>query len=132
MQPVRNNRFRMRRRTAVWLWQLTERLPGSATFKGACVKIAHEGGFWTLIALYFTFLASRWPIIAIFLFAWLSQLILGGCIVTVVERLLTNNRTTIMDPWLQRFGLPCTHRWRMRLTLIASSSALLVMMADQF
>lgn len=122
----------MRRRTAVWLWRLTNRLPGSAAFKGAFVKFLHEGGFWVLIALYFAVPASRWPIIAIFLFAWVSQLVLGACIVTIIERMLTNDRTTIMDPWLRRFGLPCTHRWRMRLTLIASSSALLVMLAEQF
>lgn len=92
----------------------------------------HEGGFWVLIALYFAVPASRMPIIGIFLVAWLSQLLLGACIVTIIERMLTNDRTTIMDPWLRRFGLPCTHRWRMRLTLLASSSALLVMLADQF
>jgi fructose-specific phosphotransferase system IIC component len=131
MQILVSNRFRMRRRTAVWLWRLTERLPGNAAFKGAFVKMLHEGGFWLLIALYFAVPASRMPIIAIFLVAWISQLLLGACIVTIIERMLTNDRTTIMDPWLRRFGLPCTHRWRMRLTLIASSSALLVMLLDQ-
>jgi|GEM_PF-2060990 len=131
MQTLLSNRFRLRRRTAVWLWRLTWRLPGSATFKGAFVKMLHEGGFWLLIALYFALPASRLPVMAIFLFAWISQLVLGACIVTIIERMLSNDRSTILDPWLRRFGLPCTHRWRMRLTLMASSSALLVMLLDQ-
>lgn len=127
MISISNKRFRLRRRSAMWLWQMSAALPGEDAFKAKILKVVHEGGFWLLLALYFFYPAAQLPILLLFLGTWLTQITLGACVLTIIERKLSNDRSTIMDPWLRRFGLPCNHAWRLRLTLFASTGALLLM-----
>lgn len=131
MSPISLHRFRMRRRLAAYIDRRLQWLPFNESQKAMLVKGIHEGGFWLSFALYWLWPAARPAILVLYLLVWASQLWLGGCLLTILERYYSQQRTTIMDPWLRRMGLPQNHQWRIRLTLFASSGSLLLMLVER-
>lgn len=131
MPSLSLHRFRMRRHLAARIDRALQLLPLSIRQKATLVKLIHEGGFWVSFALYWLWPAARPAILGLYLLVWASQLWLGGCLLTILERHYSQQRTTIMDPWLRWMGLPQTHPWRIRLTLFASSGSLLLMLLER-
>lgn len=131
MPSLSLHRFRMRRHLASRVDRALSLLPMSSKHKAILVKAVHEGGFWLSFALYWLWPAARPAILVLYLLVWASQLWLGGCLLTILERHYSHSRTTIMDPWLRWMGLPQNHQWRIRLTLFASSGSLLLMLLER-
>ena len=131
MPALASHRFRMRRRLAAQIDRALFWLPLNANQKATFIKTVHEGGFWGSFVLYWLWPAARPAILLLYLFVWASQLWLGGCFLTILERHYSHSRTSIMDPWLRWMGLPQNHQWRIRLTLFASSGSLLLMLLER-
>jgi hypothetical protein len=94
---------------------------------GHVIREIHLYSFHAIILWYVilhTFLQSYWLLTSLWMLigiVWISHMLTGTCVITLIERNLTGEDITIMDPILSLFGMPLTRECRSGFTIAMST-----------
>lgn len=96
-----------------------------ALLTGALLRIAHF--LLAFLAFYLTIAGplSWLPYLSVFWLAMLTMYVVNrGCVITQLEKYLTGQDITIVDPLLKLFRVPITHYNRNAITMLGGISML--------
>jgi hypothetical protein len=94
---------------------------------GYLIRDVHAYAFHAIVISYIllhTFYQSYWGLVtlwSIITVVWLTQVLAGTCVITSLEKQLTGEDITIMDPILRVFNIPITRENRMGFTILLST-----------
>lgn len=109
----------------VFVW-----LPGGDVAFGKALMAFHPVFFVAIVALFFVLPPKhplRYVIVVIGLLTVSSQWLLGGCVITRAEQVLTGEKITVLDPFLTLAKISVNRETRNAATVAMSTSVISIL-----